>query len=83
MKHGITIEYLKCKADFNFEIDFRVNDAIGTMATKLELILFGKSIVLSITLYVFLIPTNMLMYNSQLISLLLPNYVRLITYSIV
>ena len=71
MKHGITIKYLKCKEDFNFKIDFGVNGVIGTMATKLELILFGKCIVfINYTVCIFN-PTNMLMYNSKLISLLL------------
>ena len=31
MKRGITIEYLKCRKDLNFEVDFRVNDVIGTI----------------------------------------------------
>ena len=30
MKRGMTIEYLKCRKDLNFEVDFRVNDVIGT-----------------------------------------------------
>ena len=41
MKHGIPIEYLKCKADLNFEVEFGVNGAIGTIVTKWDLILFG------------------------------------------
>ena len=45
MKDGMTVEYLKCRADLNFEVDFRVNDIIGTIATKWDLILFRKSIV--------------------------------------
>ena len=40
MKRGMTIEYLKCRADLNFEVDFRVNGAIGTIMTKWDLILF-------------------------------------------
>ena len=28
MKRGMTIEYLKCRKDLNFEVDFRMNDAI-------------------------------------------------------
>ena len=35
------IEYLKCRADLNFEVDFGVNGAIGTIVTKWDLILFG------------------------------------------
>ena len=34
MKRGMTIEYLKCRAALNFEVDFRVNGAIGTIVTK-------------------------------------------------
>ena len=29
MKRGMTIEYLKCRADLNFEVDFGVNGAIA------------------------------------------------------
>ena len=31
MKRGMTIEFLKCRADLNFEVDFGVNGAIGTI----------------------------------------------------
>ena len=31
MNHEMTIEYLKCRADLNFKVDFRVNGAIGTI----------------------------------------------------
>ena len=31
----MTIEYLKCKADLNFEVDFGANGAIGTIMTNL------------------------------------------------
>ena len=41
MKRWMTIEYLKCGADLNFEVDSRVNSAIGTIMTKWDLILFG------------------------------------------
>ena len=41
MKRGITIEYLKCRADLNFEVDIGVNGAFGTSLTKWDLILFG------------------------------------------
>ena len=41
MKREMTIEYLKCRADPNFEVDFGVNAAIGTIVTKWNLILFG------------------------------------------
>ena len=41
MKRGMTIEYLKRKADLNFEVDFGVKGAIGTIVTKWDLIVFG------------------------------------------
>ena len=34
--------YLKCRADLNFEDDFGLNGAIGTVATWWDFILFGK-----------------------------------------
>ena len=34
----MTIEYLKDRADLNFEVDFRVNGGIGTIATTRVLI---------------------------------------------
>ena len=40
MKHGMTIEYLKCGADLNCEVDFTVNGATGTITTKWDLLLF-------------------------------------------
>ena len=41
MKGGMTTEYQKCRADLNFEVDFGVNGAIGTIVTKCDLIEFG------------------------------------------
>ena len=41
MKGGMTIECLMCRADLNFEVDFRANGAIGTTVTKWNLIVFG------------------------------------------
>ena len=41
MKRGMTVEYLKCRADLNFEVDFGANGTIGTIMTKWDLILFG------------------------------------------
>ena len=34
MKHGMTVEYLKRRADPNFQVDFGVNGAIGTIMTS-------------------------------------------------
>ena len=41
IKRGMIFEYLKCRADLNFEVDFGVNGAIGTIVTKWDLIVFG------------------------------------------
>ena len=41
MKGGMAIEYLRCRADLNFEVDFRVNGAISAIVTKWDLFLFG------------------------------------------
>ena len=41
MKRGMTIEYLMCRADLNFDLDFGVNGAIGTIGTKWDLNVFG------------------------------------------
>ena len=45
MNCGMTFEYLNCRADLNFEVDFGVNGAIKTIVTKWDLILFGEWIV--------------------------------------
>ena len=54
MKRGMTIEYLKCRTDLNFEIDLGVNDAISTIVTKWDLILLGYWIVFIQDIYLFL-----------------------------
>ena len=41
MKRGMIIEYLLCRADLSFEVDFGVNGAIGTIVTKWDLIVSG------------------------------------------
>ena len=38
MKRGMTFESLMCRADLNFEVDFGVNGATGTIVTKWDLI---------------------------------------------
>ena len=56
MKSGMTIEYLKCRADLNFEVDFGVNrylydsDQVGSyfirinkIQEKLDLLVMKKS----------------------------------------
>ena len=55
MKRGMTIEYLKCRADLNFEVDFGVNGSIGAIVTKWDLIIFGKWIVFIHNIEFFLI----------------------------
>ena len=52
MMRWMTIEYLKCRADLNSEVDFEVNGAIGTIVTKWNLILFGKGIVFISNIYI-------------------------------
>ena len=37
MKRGMSNEYLKCRADLNFEVDFGINGAIGVIVTKWDL----------------------------------------------
>ena len=44
MKPELAIEYLKCRADLNFEVDVRVKGAIGTVVNKWDLILWMKTI---------------------------------------
>ena len=43
MKRGMTVEYLMCRADLNFEVDFGVNGAIGTIVTKWDLIVYSDN----------------------------------------
>ena len=38
MKYGMTVEYLKCRANINFQVEFGVNGAIGTIVTKWDLL---------------------------------------------
>ena len=45
MKRVMSIEYLMCGADLNFEDYFGVNGAMCTIMTKRDLILIGKRIV--------------------------------------
>ena len=70
MNYGMTIEYLKCRAGLNFEIDFRVNDTIGTIVTKCNLILFGKQIVVIHNILFFLNQTNMPLNSSSSVTFL-------------
>ena len=41
MMREMTIEYLKCRADLNFEVDFGENGAIGAIVIKWDVILIG------------------------------------------
>ena len=41
MKRAMAIEFLQCRTDLNFEVDFGVNCTIGTIVTKWDLIVFG------------------------------------------
>ena len=53
INRGMTIEYLKCRADLNFEVDFGINDTIGTIVTKRDL-LFSVNGSFSSIIYIFL-----------------------------
>ena len=39
MKRGMTIEFLQCRADLNFEVDLGVNGGIGRIVTTWDVIL--------------------------------------------
>ena len=53
----MTIEYLKYRADLNFEVDFGVNDVIATIVTKWDLNLFGKWIIFIHDIIIFQVRT--------------------------
>ena len=53
MKHGMTIEYLKCRADLNFEVDFGENDLIGRILSNWDLISSDNGLFSSIILLFF------------------------------
>ena len=57
MKRGMTIEYLKCRKDLNFEADFRVNDVIGTFVTKWVLF-YSDNGLFSFIIYFFYLNTH-------------------------
>ena len=56
MKHGMTIKYLKYRAVLNFEVDFRVNGAIGRIATKWDHVYVENGL---LYLYILSYPINM------------------------
>ena len=51
MKRGMAIEYLMCRADLNFEVDFGINGAIDTIVTKWDLIVFDNASFSSIIIF--------------------------------
>ena len=53
-RERITIEYLKCRADLSFQVKLRVNGAIRTITTKWDLNLFGKWIIFTNNIIIFL-----------------------------
>ena len=63
MTHVMTIEYLKCRADLNLEVDFGVNNDIGTIVTKWDLgdVSLGKWIV-----FIHNMTTNLVILGSSL-----------------
>ena len=50
----MAIEYLKCRANLHFEVDFRENRAICKNATKWDFVLFGIWIVFIHDIVIFL-----------------------------
>ena len=58
MKHGMTIEYLKCRAGLNFKDYFGANGAIGTILAKWDLIYTDNGSFSSI-IYIFLSANHM------------------------
>ena len=67
MKHGVIIEYLKCRANLNFEV------GTGTIVMKWDLNIFGKCTVFIHNIIIFSNPTNV-PSSWNLIYLLLINY---------
>ena len=65
MKHEMTIEYLRCRADLNFEVAFGVNSEIGRIVTKWNLILFGKWVVFNNNTNIFKIRIIWLFNNNH------------------
>ena len=59
MKRGMTIEYLTSRADLNFEVDFGVNSAIGTIVTKChnKILLYWDNESFSFIIYIFFFNT--------------------------
>ena len=53
MKCGMIIEHLMCRADLNFEVDFGVNGAIGTIDTSV-ILLYSDNASFSSIIYIFL-----------------------------
>ena len=48
MMSGMIVEYLTCRADLNFEVDFGVNGVIGTVAIALSTIAITHLYIISI-----------------------------------
>ena len=63
MKHEMTIDYLKCGADLNFKVDFKIINAICMIVTKWDVVLFEKWIVFIHNTF-FSNPTNLLLMCS-------------------
>ena len=79
MKHEINIEYLKCRTDLNFEVDFRLSGVIGTVVTKWDLILLRKWIVFIHDAFVLKNTHHMpLIYLNNLILICKPSIIVLL-----
>ena len=56
MKRGMIIEYLQCRADLNFEVDFGVNGAVPLVRLRPSGILFySDNGTFSSVIYYFLV----------------------------
>ena len=62
MKRRMTIEYLKCRAHLNCEVDFGVNGTIGTIVTKWDLI-YSDSGSFSSIIYIYIFKYASYVFN--------------------
>ena len=72
MKNGMTIGYLECREDLNFEVDFRVNGTIGTIVTKWDLIFLKNGPFLSIIIIFFNPPLQVRLFVTHVITTIIP-----------
>ena len=49
----MTLEYLKCKADLNLEVDFGVKDTTSTIVTKHRILFYSDNGLFSTIIHIF------------------------------